>query len=539
MRHTITFFILFAYCFSYCQISIDVRSLGAVGDSATLNTTAIQQATDSVSHNGGGEVIIDSGVYISSTIILESNVTLRITPGTKLFAVPNDGDYPSLPYNVRTWSDTYTTHSLIFAEDATNIRITGGGLIDGNGFGVGYLSVTKNFRPFGFRIHDCANVIIDSINFRSAPQWMGHLTGCTNVHINAITITNLGWGSNDGIDIDCCRGVLVENSNFDTDDDCLPVKTHSENICRDVLVRNCTMASFERAVKVGNETLGPIVNVRFQDITVNQNSFSLPEVPFNAMYIAVTDGGSIDSVFFERIQVNIPTQTSIFIKLNERFNRYTGDTFPLPTVKYVRNIWLKDISATSTTNIPCSVTGIPGYPVQNVNFENVQITVPGNDTALGTTNVPELLTTRPEFNMWGNILPTFGLYVRHETGLVLNNFCVDTLGPDARSYYYFEDTTSVEVLNQCVSTSVGIKNVVGDEIQIYPNPASDQLNVTGMSLKAEGLLLYSTTGALVSATPVLGRSRLSIDVSKLSVGVYFLVARGPNYTLNRKVVVSK
>ncbi|MDB5284817.1 MAG: catD [Bacteroidota bacterium] len=263
IRATAITILLFAAGISYSQISIDVSTLGAIGDSSAINTSIIQKAIDSVFNAGGGEVIINNGVYISSTIVLRSNVTLRVTSGTTLRAMPNDADYPSLPYNVRSWSDTYTTHSLVFAEDENNIRITGGGTVDGNGFGIGYLSISKNYRPFGLRIHDCNNVIIDSINLRQAPQWMGHIVGCTNVHINAISIYNTTWGSNDGIDIDCCRNVLVENSRFDTNDDCLPIKTHSEGICRDVLVCNCTMASYERAIKVGNETLGPLVNIRF------------------------------------------------------------------------------------------------------------------------------------------------------------------------------------------------------------------------------------------------------------------------------------
>jgi polygalacturonase len=111
---------------AFGQITIDVRSLGAVGDSATLNTTAIQQAIDNVSQAGGGTVLIDSGIYSSSTIILKSNVTLRITPGTKLKAPANDAAYPYIAYNTPSWPTyQYTQQSLIFAEQASNIRITG------------------------------------------------------------------------------------------------------------------------------------------------------------------------------------------------------------------------------------------------------------------------------------------------------------------------------------------------------------------------------------------------------------------------------
>src|ERR1039457_5218473 len=148
------------------QVVVDIRTYGAQGDSATVNPPFIQQAINSVNSAGGGEVLITNGVYMSNTIILKSNVTLRITPTGTLRAITGDNNYPNKQYSTPSWMDVdYTQHSLIFAENASNIRITGGGTIDGNGFDPGWLSVTnKNFRPFGLRLHLIQNLDIDSIN---------------------------------------------------------------------------------------------------------------------------------------------------------------------------------------------------------------------------------------------------------------------------------------------------------------------------------------------------------------------------------------
>ena len=537
MRYLITPILLFTFCLTFGQINVDIRTLGAVGDSATLNTIFIQQAIDSVSNHGGGTVLIDNGIYSSSTIILKSNVTLRITPGTKLKAPANDAAYPFIPYNTRSWSDTYTQQSLIFAEDASNIRITGGGIIDGNGFQLAYLSITKNLRPFGLRLHHINGLIIDSINLQQAPQWMGHIMNCNNVHINAVTVYNQCLGSNDGFDIDGCRTVLVENCNFDTNDDCVPIKTHSDSTCRDVIVRNCTMATYERPVKVGNESLGPIINVTFQNITVNHSSFTLAQVPLNAIYVAIADGGSADSIFIDNIQVNTPYTTPIFVRLCQRNNRY--DTVgPPPPVQYVRNVFISNVTCTGSI-IPSSVSGLPGYDVENVQMRNINLTVPGGAPAV-TGSLPELPTTRPECNIWGDSLPAYGLFVWHQNGLFLDSFCVTTVSPDVRPEYYFIDTLNIpdfQVTNGCSKNFNSIADLEKDNIRIYPNPANDRVTVDNLPAQVEALVIYTLTGERVSITPTLQRNRASIPVSNMQTGVYILNAVGNNYSANTKLVV--
>jgi hypothetical protein len=507
-----------------------------VGNNSTVNTTFIQQAIDSVSNNGGGEVVINSGTYLSSTIRLKSNVTLRVTPGTTLKAVPNYADFPDNPFNVRSWNDTYTVRCFIFAEDASNIRITGGGTIDGNGTSFGYLSVTAKQRPHCLRIHAVDSLTIDSISLRQAPQWMAVLFDCSNVYLNHVTVYNQCFGMNDGIDIDCCRNVLVENTNVDTNDDPMPVKTHSEKICRDVLIRNCTFATYERAVKVGNESLGPFVNIRFQDITVNQSSFGggilSPQTP---IYCAVTDGGSMDSIYFERIRCNAPSQTPIFIRLSLRGNQY--DTSNVAVCKFLRNVWLRDITATANSTIPCSITGIPGFPVENIHFENVMITEPGNGP-LTTGNVPEKIDSRPENDIWGDSLPPFGLYVRHVNGLTLDSFCVYHALPEARPLYYFEDTANIRMLNAC-SVVNGISETSASSFQLYPNPATDLLSLKSIPAEAQAVILSSAAGREIVVIPVKGRTEFPISVGDLPNGVYFLSLVGQNCLMNRKLVVAK
>jgi len=541
MKYFFTPILFLVFCMTHAQISIDVSTLGAVGNGSTDNTTIIQQAIDSVTGNGGGEVVVNNGTYMIGTIILKSDVTLRVTTGTTLKALSSYNSFPDLPYNTRSWMDTYTDRSMIFAEDQNNIRITGGGTIDGNGTSFGYLSISVKSRPFGLRFHGVDTLQIDSINLRQAPQWMASIDSCQHLHIFNTNVYNQGFGSNDGLDISCCIDVLVENCTFDTNDDPLPIKTEGRSICRDVMVRNCTMATFERAVKVGNEALGPLVNIHFQDINVVPSSNTVVgavEDPYNVMYIAVADGGSIDSVYFERIHISARSKCSLFIRLCDRDNSY--DTVHAP-VQYLRNVWINDVAAEQDSTTPNSITGLPGYPVQNINIHNVVLTVPGGGPR-GVTPVAEQATVRPEYNIWGDFLPAYGLYVNHAEGVHLDSFCIIVKSYDQRSEYYETDTANMTITNSCSNPDVnGISTISAADrmLSYYPNPATDILHIQNIPADCETFVLYDMTGAQALIAPSLGRSDLHLYIASLQPGVYTAVAYGNNYHEVRKVVVAK
>lgn len=56
----------------------DVRAFGARGDGKTLDTAAINKAIDVAAAAGGGTVNFPAGTYLSVSIRLRSNITLRM-----------------------------------------------------------------------------------------------------------------------------------------------------------------------------------------------------------------------------------------------------------------------------------------------------------------------------------------------------------------------------------------------------------------------------------------------------------------------------
>ena len=104
-----------------------------------------------------------------------------------------------------------------------------------------------------------------------------------------------------------------------------------------------------------------------------------------------------------------------------------------------------------------------------------------------------------------------------------NYACVITLGGCT-------DTTA------CGLVSVGIENSVNDlELSIYPNPATDQVNLVLKDVIAE-LTVYSSTGQIISEHGSFTGTKI-IDVTKLPTGLYILKFVTENGVYTERLII--
>ena len=92
-------------------------------------------------------------------------------------------------------------------------------------------------------------------------------------------------------------------------------------------------------------------------------------------------------------------------------------------------------------SLASSITGLPGYPIENVSLSNVDITMVGGGTRPAKP-VPEVAGDYPHAPMFGP-LPASGLYVRHVKGLSLTNVRLRTAQPDKRRTLVLDDVVRV------------------------------------------------------------------------------------------------
>ena len=78
----------------------NVKEFGAAADGKTNCGPAIQAAVDAAHRAGGGVVLLPAGRYFSGSILLKSNVELRLETGAVLISSLNEDDilpFPSDP----------------------------------------------------------------------------------------------------------------------------------------------------------------------------------------------------------------------------------------------------------------------------------------------------------------------------------------------------------------------------------------------------------------------------------------------------------
>ena len=118
---------------SFEQIStFSVRDYGATGDGQTLDSQAIQAAIDACAAKGGGTVFLPTGRYLTGSLFLRDNISLRLDAGAVVLGSENPDDYPVIHSR---WEgkhqDTYAP--LITGRNVNNISVVGRGTIDGRG----------------------------------------------------------------------------------------------------------------------------------------------------------------------------------------------------------------------------------------------------------------------------------------------------------------------------------------------------------------------------------------------------------------------
>ncbi len=121
----------------------DVRAFGAKGDGTTLDSPAINQAIETAASNGGGQVRVPAGNYLSTSIHLKSNIALYLDQGAVIVAAdPKDGfkydppeenpeNHPDPKKEYQDYGHSHFHNSLIWGERLENVSILGPGKIWG------------------------------------------------------------------------------------------------------------------------------------------------------------------------------------------------------------------------------------------------------------------------------------------------------------------------------------------------------------------------------------------------------------------------
>jgi hypothetical protein len=396
----------------------NIRDFGAAGNGVDADTGPIQEAIDAAGKQGG-TVLVPAGVYLTGSLELRSHVELHLETGAILLGSTRISDYKSHKAALPSYNDLFLRYSLLYGENLENISITGGGTIDGQGSAFKVTTRQKpdryKDRPFVIRFVACKDVRVEGIRLRNSAMWMQHYFACENLRIAGISVYNHCNKNNDMIDIDGCKDVIISDCFGDTDDDALTLKSTSGLITENVTVTNCILSSHCNAIKLGTESNGGFKNIVISDIIVKPSAHPTHIYGFLAGISGITlgmvDGGILDGVRISNVQIDGP-RVPIFMRLGDRGRVYRED-MPRPGTGVFRTVTISGITATGADSTGCSITGLPGHPVENITLSGIHIRFRGNGPALPADKpVPELPADYPESTMFGS-LPAYGFYIRH------------------------------------------------------------------------------------------------------------------------------
>jgi polygalacturonase len=319
------------FCFTgflaaQAQDTLSIVAYGARSGPDRLNTVAIQTAIDACNHRGGGVVLIPPGTWLTAPLVLKTGVNLCLAKDALLQFSRNFKDYPLVRGNFEGM-DAVRNQSPLSADGADHVSITGQGVVDGGGdawrplkkskappevwvslLSKGVLtadgktwypspsalkgSVTKDpgiwrsgrslgeytdikdfLRPNLLVLSNCRHVLLEGVTFRNSPAWCIHPLLCKGLTVRGITAQNPFYAQNgDGIDIESCDSVLVEDSRFEVGDDGICMKSGRDEEGRKrgvptqhVVIRRCTVYHAHGGFVIGSEMSGGVRDVEVYD----------------------------------------------------------------------------------------------------------------------------------------------------------------------------------------------------------------------------------------------------------------------------------
>lgn len=424
----------------------DITDYGAVSDTTRLSTAAVQKAIDSCNAAGGGTVSVPAGNYKIGSIVLRSNVTLNLENGATLYGSTDIADYQPMTTDYVSLRTNVPTIQLIYADNASNVAITGLGTIDGRGNAFPKLTWNDEgiTRPHLLRLIRCSDVTVSGVTLKNSGCWMQHYLACDRVKIHGITVINRNNYNNDALDLDGCHNVTVSDMIADSDDDGITLKSTSPRLCEDITISNCVVSSHCNAIKLGTETNGGFRNIIVRGVVVKPSAdqssryFGLP-TGHSAISLEIVDGGTMSNVDIADITIT-GTESPIFIRLADRRRPY-AENAPIDKVGSISCIRLHDILIDGAGPTGCSITGIEGHPVTDVQISDVTIRHAGGQPVTAAP-ADEKIAEYPEATMWG-ILPAKGFWLNHTRNVTFRNVNVITDAPDERPLFVATDSPAL------------------------------------------------------------------------------------------------
>lgn len=464
-----------------CSIS----DYGAIPDDKTVNTKAFSDAIEDCAKGGGGHVIVPAGTWLTGPIQLLSNIDLHLEKDATVKFTTDPNDYLPTVFSRFEGIEYYNYSSLIRADNAENIAITGEGTLDGQGqawwnfssasiknlyqMGENGVPVEKrNFgtvqdglRPTFIEFVNCKIIRIDSVTIVKGPMWTIHPLYSHDITITNINIQTDPGPSTDGIAIDSSQNVLIDNSVFSTGDDAVVLKSGRDadgrrvNIpTENIVIRNCHVIEAHGAVAVGSEMSGGVKNVLAQNITVDNAQYGF-RVKSNS-----NRGGNVENIWVEDFKINSLSQAAVQFNMFYERNMITGENF----IPVFHNIHVDNLYCKNTAD-SINFFGIPGGYLKNINLKNIEIVK--SRSGLQIENAEDIsldnINIRPKYSPVFDLLSPQNVTLSNSSCPAKTNNCFNITGASSKNIRlinndFNQDKKRITIDNSIDQNEIQIEN---------------------------------------------------------------------------------
>lgn len=441
-------------------------------------------------------MLVPQGIWLTGPVTLKSNVNLSIARDAILLFTKDYNQYPMVASN---WEGVPAARnqSPLNATNATNIAVTGSGIVDGNGdvwrqvkrdkmtetqWGKltesgGSLSEDKKtwypneqsrkgssvknagqllngktladfedikafLRPNLLVFTRCKNVLLEGVTFQNSAAWCLHPLMCENLTVRNVYAKNPWYAQNgDGIDIESCKNVLLENSTFDVGDDGICIKSGRDEEGRkrampteNLIVRKCVVYHAHGGFVIGSEMSGGARNINVSDCSfigtdiglrfkttrgrggivenINVNNIVMKDIPaeailFDMYYMAkdpvVLKGEKREAPKVEMLPVTEATpQFRNFTISNVVCDGASKAIFirGLPEMS-IKNIALNNITIQADKGIDCS-------EAEGISFNNVKLVTKETTPMIDVLNSKNITLNKISYNADAALLVRLG-----------------------------------------------------------------------------------------------------------------------------------
>lgn len=392
------------------DLRLSIADFGAVADGKTLCKEAFEAALKALEQQGGGHLDVPAGTYLCAPIQLKSNMDLHLCEGATLLFTTDKTQYLS-------GGSSKKALACIRASRATNVCITGSGVINGQGeywrpvkkskvspqewdaclkMG-GTLSKADLWLPYNLnngipsigesakdqeamrnhlvQITDCENVLVQGVKLYNSPKFHLVPTRCRNLIVDSITI-ECPWNAQngDGMDPGNVQTALIVGCTVSCGDDgiCMKGGVGEAGVKAgpnsDFLIQGNTVYRAHGGFVIGSEFCGGMHRLIVRDCKFEGTDIGL------RFKSAPGRGGTCSDIYCYNIQMkNILKEAISFITAYEDqgalLSATAGDD---------KSAFYPDFCNVTISNVQVDgaktamlIDGIPGHPVHDITLREV------------------------------------------------------------------------------------------------------------------------------------------------------------------------